>query len=711
MLRSERMTSISLYIKGKNMHKTIEKLGESELLEFKNIREDKGKFENVCTKDVEKLEQRLQSMNNEIEISDEVHLCDFGEVESKINLQYTQMNQYRNKMKIIGGKREEMEQKMKVVEEFESFIDKYGKGKKQEFYFCCSVVERDKKFIIEEFINNSMYNNCYIEFSDVDLEYGNSLKSVMIVYIYGEEAYKKVNGIISSLGGVFYEREEILESFGTNLVKEEFKNIEEEFCKVENEYKSCLEDIGNNYKSWKIVFSKERKIYDTINCLKCTEPGIMCENIYKMQNISYTGEAWVKTSDLNNLENFISWGETKFYFEENEIQEEEIVPTAIKTNKYTEAFQNLTNVFGIPKYREINPGVFMIFTFPFMFGAMFGDIFHGIILLSVASLMIRNYERLNHNCGVLQVLLEGRFVILFCSLASIWFGFLYSDFGAIPFRVFKEGYANGKVYPFGIDPIWHHASNSMLFINNVKMKLSLIIGFIHMELGSYISIANCIYNEDKIELFCVALPQCIAFTLFLGYLVFLCFFKWLVTKNHPGLVNVLIGMYTNPLNIPDPMYRGQVFVQISIVLIILICVLWMFFAKPVYKIYKKEVKDGQMLDLWINAGIHTIEFMLGLISNTSSYLRLWAVSLAHVQLTAVMHQFTIGQISIFRKIIFLPFYALATIIILIGLEGLSSCLHALRLNWIEFFSKFYKGNGEMFKPLSFNLGYEEIHES
>ena len=62
------------------------------------------------------------------------------------------------------------------------------------------------------------------------------------------------------------------------------------------------------------------------------------------------------------------------------------------------------------------------------------------------------------------------------------------------------------------------------------------------------------------------------------------------------------------------------------------------------------------------------------------------------------------------KILILPVYVLATMLLLIGLEGLSSCLHALRLNWIEFFSKFYAGGGEEFEPLTFKMTYEQIHD-
>ena len=109
------------------------------------------------------------------------------------------------------------------------------------------------------------------------------------------------------------------------------------------------------------------------------------------------------------------------------------------------------------------------------------------------------------------------------------------------------------------------------------------------------------------------------------------------------------------------------------------------------------------MEIYIHQGIEVIEFVLGTISNTASYLRLWALSLAHSQLAKVFYDrclvpgFQTNNVAL----LFLAFFVFmgATTGVLMIMDVMECFLHTLRLHWVEFMSKFYKGDGLKFSPM------------
>jgi len=122
--------------------------------------------------------------------------------------------------------------------------------------------------------------------------------------------------------------------------------------------------------------------------------------------------------------------------------------------------------------------------------------------------------------------------------------------------------------------------------------------------------------------------------------------------------------------------------------------------------------EHDFTEIFIHQVIHTIEYALGTVSNTASYLRLWALSLAHSQLSEVFwdmifvgEKFGVGLNggSFLMIVMCYPIWFFATIAVLMVMESLSAFLHALRLQWVEFQNKFYESDGFLFVPDSFEV--------
>ncbi|KAJ8371890.1 hypothetical protein AAFF_G00299280 [Aldrovandia affinis] len=204
-----------------------------------------------------------------------------------------------------------------------------------------------------------------------------------------------------------------------------------------------------------------------------------------------------------------------------------------------------------------------------------------------------------------------------------------------------------------------------------------------------------------------------------GYLVFMVVFKWIVfgpldSEGAPSILIHFIDMFLFTQNAENPpLYPGRHKSRPQ----------HMGDQRPLLSengsinALPGDVEEGgqrepekafDMSEAFMHQAIHTIEYCLGCISNTASYLRLWALSLAHAQLSEVLWVMVMrialswrGYVGSVVLALIFCFFALLTVSILLVMEGLSAFLHALRLHWVEFQNKFYSGTGYKLNPFSF----------
>lgn len=297
----------------------------------------------------------------------------------------------------------------------------------------------------------------------------------------------------------------------------------------EKEMGGLLETLRSRHflETWRTFLWKERLIYESLNKMQLREHFLVAD-LYlpraQKERLAAQVASIVPAPELQELE------PTK-------------PPTAFDTNCYTRIAQEITNTYGVPRYCEINPAIFTTVTFPFFFGVMFGDMGHGLILFLLGLYLVFNNDALKRSS--LSFVCDLRYMVLMMGFFAFYCGWIYNDFLGMNVNFLGSCYSlyrknDGElaythtpdcVYPLGVDPIWGIATNNLIFVNSLKMKVSVIIAIIHMVVGVILKCFNAVYFKRTLEVVFEFIPQLLFLGLLFGYMDFLIIFKWLKPWN------------------------------------------------------------------------------------------------------------------------------------------------------------------------------------
>jgi V/A-type H+-transporting ATPase subunit I len=314
------------------------------------------------------------------------------------------------------------------------------------------------------------------------------------------------------------------------------------------------------------------------------------------------------------------------------------------------AFELRVNTFARPRYEEIDPTILIAITFPLLFGAMFGDVGHG-LTLSLLGVLLIMLARRSSSRGMADM---GTIVII-CGLSATVFGFLY-----------------GSIFSFEdkIHALWMHPIENILLTLGVAIGLGLVI----LSIGYLLNLYNAFRAGDWGRFFFD--PNGLA-----GLILF-----W-------SMLGMVASFFLPALSALTPLF---------IVLVVLAALTGVVLSEPLKHLVNghRPLIHGGIGMFALQSFFELLEKFISLFSNSMSYVRVGAFAVAHAGLSSAV--FVFAAMASGGTNTGLGYWAVVVIgnIFIVGFEGMIVGIQTMRLHYYEFFSKFFTGGGASYEPLT-----------
>ena len=388
------------------------------------------------------------------------------------------------------------------------------------------------------------------------------------------------------------------------------------------------------------------------------------KNYLKRTKKTYIFTGWIPASERKNVEREIMSAAKGRAIVEVHAPEEIAgvqvgrvkVPVLLKHPAFFKPFEMLMSSYGLPDYKVIDPTLFMAITFLFMFGIMFGDVGHGAVLVAIGWLLYRRARDKGSSMA-----LFGR-LGMYCGVSSIVFGFLFGSLFGLE---------------RAIPHIWLKPMNNVMYF----FKVAIYYGIGVIMLGIAFNLINSIRTRNfKALVFDHA-----------GLLVAIMYWA--------GIVAVSVFLSNEPIPMKLLLYAVG------------IPILAIFFKEPIIAAatHRKVHFEGGIGMYVFESLIEIVEIFTGYLANTVSFIRIAAFSLAHVGLFIAVFSLADMVKDASGGVVYAGLIHVLGNVGIIALEGLIVSIQAIRLEYYEFFGKFFVSGGVAYKPLglSAQLSREE----
>ena len=382
---------------------------------------------------------------------------------------------------------------------------------------------------------------------------------------------------------------------------------------------------------------------------------------------TYVILGWVATQDLDALAPRLKAASREILIEARAISRsghDQNVPVALSNNRLLRPFQMLVTTYARPRYGELDPSILLAFTFPLLFGAMFGDLGQGLVLVALGILMDRKI--------IAKAMSSLGLLIAYCGASAAVFGVLYGSFFGF------EGEHFARAFGFEFHPVWLSPLHDTLTVLGIAIDAGIVI----LVLAYLLAIFNKIRSREWAHL------------LFghTGLAGFALYFSFL------GLLGIGVDVLRLPIvprlavaiaSLPLP------FIPLLIVfgVVVMFSEVLMHLMEGVRPVIEAHGVGGYFMYLF-QSFMNLFEVMISQLSNTLSYVRVGAFAIAHGGISLAIFTLAGEQMNA-------QFWITVIIgnIVILMLEGLIVGIQTMRLHYYEFLGKFFTGGGLRFEPL------------
>ncbi|MCD6357493.1 MAG: hypothetical protein J7L75_02825, partial [Thermoproteales archaeon] len=355
-------------------------------------------------------------------------------------------------------------------------------------------------------------------------------------------------------------------------------------------------------------------------------------------------EGWIPATYSDELKRAVEERVPVLLVEIVELKKGEEAPYLSRLKGLLSHFTALTLALGVPSYWELDPTIILAVLFTLMYGMMFGDLGLGPILI-LMSFIVKRWKSFGEFLGLTPSGLDTLSTLMkACGASSTAFGVVYG----IAFLV--------KIYESPFSPL-----HDIVRI----VAVAIFFGILQLILGMLLNIVNSLMIGDLYD-------------------------AVLGSRGLLGLIFYVSGLLLAFTVVREGLSLGVVMEWPHVLfLYVLLATLVGVMLAPLYRCLTGGLSPGECLAEGFTSAL---EMLMGLPANTLSYVRLAAFAIAHEAfgLMAFALAPTLGQI---------PSLLLANALVLV-LEGFAVGIQAARLIFYEFSTKFFRGGGIAFRPLS-----------